>query len=96
MLGNITKQGDRYLRSLFTAGALALIRYAKIHGSQHRLAYRNDGAQADQGCRHRARQQNRPNGLGNDGEGRALQGTRRTRGVNEIWRDVKVGRANSR
>ncbi|WP_246737585.1 IS110 family transposase [Nordella sp. HKS 07] len=35
-LGNITKQGDRYLRSLFCAGALAVIRYAKIHGSKHR------------------------------------------------------------
>jgi transposase len=35
-LGNITKRGDRYLRSLFTAGALAVIRYAKIHGTQHR------------------------------------------------------------
>ena len=35
-LGSISKQGDRYLRSLFTAGALAVIRYAKIHGSQHR------------------------------------------------------------
>jgi hypothetical protein len=36
-LGSISKQGDRYLRSLFTAGALALIRYAKIHGTKHRL-----------------------------------------------------------
>ena len=35
-LGSITKQGDRYLRSLFTAGALAVIRYAKIHGTTHR------------------------------------------------------------
>ena len=35
-LGNITKAGDRYLRSLFTAGALAVIRYAKIHGTKHR------------------------------------------------------------
>jgi len=35
-LGNISKQGDRYLRSLFTAGALAVIRYAKVHGSGHR------------------------------------------------------------
>jgi transposase len=35
-LGNISKQGDRYLRSLFTAGALAVIRYAKIHGTKHR------------------------------------------------------------
>src|SRR5262245_63661812 len=30
------QQGDRYLRSLFVAGALAVIRYAKIHGSKHR------------------------------------------------------------
>jgi transposase len=35
-LGSISKQGDRYLRSLFTAGALAVIRYAKIHGTKHR------------------------------------------------------------
>jgi transposase len=35
-LGSISKQGDRYLRSLFTTGALAVIRYAKIHGSQRR------------------------------------------------------------
>ena len=35
-LGNISKQGDRYLRSLFTAGALAVIRYAKLHGTEHR------------------------------------------------------------
>jgi transposase len=35
-LGSISKQGDRYLRSLFTTGALAVIRYAKIHGTKHR------------------------------------------------------------
>jgi transposase len=35
-LGSISKRGDRYLRSLFTAGALAVIRYAKIHGTRHR------------------------------------------------------------
>src|SRR5437868_7692905 len=35
-LGHISKRGDRYLRSLFTAGALAVIRYAKIHGTKHR------------------------------------------------------------
>ena len=27
--GNISKRGDRYLRSLLTTGALAVIRYAK-------------------------------------------------------------------
>jgi transposase len=35
-LGSISKQGDRYLRSLFTIGALAVIRYAKVHGTEHR------------------------------------------------------------
>jgi transposase len=33
-LGSISKQGDRYLRSLFTTGALAVIQYAKIHGTR--------------------------------------------------------------
>src|SRR5437868_13874809 len=35
-LGSLSKQGERYLRSLFTAGALAVIRYAKIHGTKRR------------------------------------------------------------
>ena len=35
-LGSISKQGDRYLRSLFVAGALAVTRYAKVHGTGHR------------------------------------------------------------
>src|SRR4030095_5938541 len=35
-LGGVTKQGDRLLRSLFAAGALAVIRYAKIYGTEHR------------------------------------------------------------
>jgi transposase len=35
-LGRISKRGDRYLRGLFVAGALAVIRYAKIHGTKHR------------------------------------------------------------
>ena len=32
--GHISKQGDRYLRGLFVAGALAVIRYAKIHDTK--------------------------------------------------------------
>ena len=35
-LGSISKRGDRYLLSLFTTGALAVIRYAKIHGTKYR------------------------------------------------------------
>src|SRR6202521_5241948 len=57
------------------------------------------GEAADQGCRNSARQQDRANGLGHDGQGRAIQGTRRACAINEIAldnrRDVKVGRANS-
>src|SRR5450631_4130354 len=36
-LGHISKQGDRYLRGLFVAGALAVIRYAKIHWTADRV-----------------------------------------------------------
>ena len=35
-LGKFSERGGRYLRSLFTAGALAVIRYAKIRGAKHR------------------------------------------------------------
>ena len=53
-LGSISKQGDRYLRGLFTAGALAVIRYAKIHGIEPpAMAHRIVSPAIDQGCRHR-------------------------------------------
>ena len=35
-LGSISKRGDRYLRFLFVIGALAVIRYAKVHGTRRR------------------------------------------------------------
>ena len=72
-LGNISKQGDRYLRSLFTAGALAVIRYAKIHGTRHRpwltglLARRPTKVAAIALANKLA-----PDGLGNDGQERTL------------------------
>jgi hypothetical protein len=40
-----------------------------------------------QGRRHRAREQTRQDGLGDDGQERKLQGTRRSDGVNEITPD---------
>ena len=83
-LGSISKQGDRYLRSLFTAGALAVIRYAKSMAPASALAHSVVGQAANEGRCHRARQQDSKDGLGDDGQGRALQGARRTRGVNEI------------
>ena len=79
-LGSISKPGNRYLRSLFTAGALAVIRYAGSMAQSIGLAYGIAGAEADQGRRHRPRQQDRQNGLGHDGQGRTLQGTRRACG----------------
>ncbi len=33
-LGGITKQGNRYLRQMLVVGALAVIRYAKRHGTR--------------------------------------------------------------
>ena len=97
-LGSISKQGDRYLRSLFMAGALAVIRYARIHGSRHRpVAHGIVGAAAEQDRRHRTRQQDCADGLGHDDQGRTLQGAHRACGVNkiasDIRRDVTVGRA---
>ena len=97
-LGSISKQGDRYLRSLFVAGALSVIRYAKITAPSTALAH---GLLARRPTKVAAvALANKPaNGLGDDGQGRALQESRRT-GGNEItpgnWRDVKVGRANAR
>ena len=74
-------------------------RDAKMYGTTHPLAHGFAGTAADQGRGYRARQQDRPNGLGHDGKGRAIQGTLRACAMNEIapdnWRDVKVGRANS-
>ena len=35
-LGSITKQGNRYLRWLLVTGAMAVIRYAKKHGTDRR------------------------------------------------------------
>jgi transposase len=33
-LGGVTKQGNRYVRSMLTVGALAVIRFAQRHGTR--------------------------------------------------------------
>jgi len=77
-LGNISKQGDRYLRGLFVAGALAVIRYAKIHGTGHRpwltalLARKPTKVAAIALANKIARM-----AWAMDGQGRAVQGTHR-------------------
>jgi hypothetical protein len=45
------------------------------------MAYSIVGAAVDQGCCYRTRQQDRAHGLGDNDQGRALQGTCRTRGL---------------
>ena len=98
-LGSISKQGDRYLRSLFMAGALAVIRYAKIHGTRHRpwltallarrptkiaaIALANKMARMVWVMMARANATRNPSRL------------RRKRDRVGFRRDVKVGRANS-
>src|SRR5262249_8014724 len=94
-LGSISKQGDRYLRSLFTAGALAVIRYAKIHGTKHRpwlttlLARRPTKvvaiALANKIARMAWALMARGTATGNPSHSRRA----------DIWRDVKVGVASS-
>jgi Transposase IS116/IS110/IS902 family len=98
-LGSITKRGDRYLRSLFTVGAIRRdpLRQAPWHQSST-LAHRVVGATANQGRRYRSRQQDCSDRLGDDGQGRALQRTRCTCGViktasgNPAWCDGWKGR----
>jgi hypothetical protein len=64
-LGSISKQGDRYLRSLFTTGALGDHPLCQAPWQPtSALACGMAGTAADQGRRHRPRQQDRQNGLG--------------------------------
>jgi len=99
-LGNIGKRGDRYLRSLFTTGALAVIRYANPWHQASPLAHRVTRAATHQGRGHCARQQARPMARAMMAEGElykepaALCGVTRSHRTN-TRRDVKVGRANS-
>jgi hypothetical protein len=95
-LGNISELGDRYLRGPFVAGALAVIRYAKIHGTKRRpwltalLARRPTKVAAIALANKIARMV----------LAMMVKGERYACAVNEIApnnrRDVKVGRANSR
>jgi hypothetical protein len=88
------------LRSLFVAGALAVIRYTKIHNTKRRpwltalLAWRQTKVAAIATANKISRM-----AWAHDGQGRALQATPYACTVNEIApgnrRDAKVGRANS-
>ena len=74
-LGSITKQGNRYLRWLLVVGAMAVIRYARKHGTaEAALAWPIDGAPPHQSGGRGARQQDCTDGLGHHGPGREIQG----------------------
>src|SRR6185312_6857891 len=64
-LGSVSKQGDRYLRGLFTARALAGHRTSS-------MAHRITGPATNQSRRRRVGQQDRQNGLGDNGQGRPI------------------------
>jgi hypothetical protein len=68
-IGSISKQGDRYLRSLFTAGALAVTLCQDPWHQTSALAHGIAGPAANEGRRDRARQQDREDGVGHDGHG---------------------------
>jgi transposase len=53
-LGNITKQGGRYLRSLFTTGTLAVIQFVRTRGAQA-MAHQAARTAAGESGGHRAR-----------------------------------------
>ena len=70
-LGGISKQGDRYLRSLFTAGDASRDPLCQNpwHQAPPALAHGIVSAAADEGRCDRAGQQDRKNGMGDDGQG---------------------------
>ena len=70
-LGNIGKRGDRYLRSLFTTGGGDPLRQNPWHHASA-LAHCVADAATHEGRGHRARQQDRTDSVGDDGQGRTL------------------------
>src|SRR5512135_619060 len=72
-LGGISKQGNRYLRWLLVAGAMAVIRYARQHGTKRLWLTRLNESPTSKGGGGCARQQDRTDGVGNHGSWRTVQ-----------------------
>ena len=99
-LGSISKRGESLSAQSVhdrRAGGDPLCQNPRYQASA--LAYGVADAATHEGRSYRTRQQNRQDGVGDDGQGQTLQGTSRACGLNGITpgirRDVKVGRANS-
>jgi transposase len=75
--GKLSKQGDRYLRGLLWPARFLSSATPRSMAPNIGPGLRPCWPGADEGCGYRARQQDRPNGLGHDGQGRAIQRTRR-------------------
>ena len=71
-LGGITKAGNGYLRQMLTVGAMAVIRYAQRNSTRRPWLVQLMGRRPNEGCGYRARQQDRPNGVGADNQRRTL------------------------
>jgi transposase len=85
-LGSISKQGDRYLCGLFVAGASRSSAMPRSTAPRSALGRGVAGKTADQSRRHRAGQQARPHGLGNDVLGRTIQLSARAEGLTKSRR----------
>jgi transposase len=100
ILGKVSKRGNTYPRAV-RAGRARRPGTAAACGDAGFVALDRAGIEAapPQHAGDRPRQQDRTNGLGQDGQESALQGTHRACSVNEIApvtrRNPKVGRANS-
>ena len=74
-LGRTSKRGDKYIRSLLIAGAVAVLRHARNRPTRDGAWVRAlMGAQADQGRGRRTGQQDRPHRVGGNGAWRWLPG----------------------
>jgi transposase len=85
ILGSISKRGNRYLRSLFVQAAWVVVGQGRAKALGPLRAQVVDRGRTEAPTPQRAgdctRQQDRQDGLGYDGQGRALQRTRRARAI---------------
>ena len=75
---------------LFIRQQTAVVNVIRAHLAEFGIVAPVGRAAADQGRRHRTRQQDGADGLGHDDQGRTPQGPHRACGVNEIASDINL------